>query len=116
VSGRSASGRRREVAVARRQSRLALGRDPDQADAYDAPLPKRSTKHLPQTQQPVEARPDESIGVLLVGEAAARLGMSRAELERMIEAGKIKTLPGQFAPLIPSREVERLRKVRLDET
>jgi excisionase family DNA binding protein len=44
-----------------------------------------------------------------VGEAAARLGVSRSELEAMIAAGKIAALPTGFTQMIPTSEVERLR-------
>jgi excisionase family DNA binding protein len=45
---------------------------------------------------------------LSLGEAAARLGVSRAELEAMIAAGKIQALPPGFSRKIPTIEVERL--------
>jgi excisionase family DNA binding protein len=46
--------------------------------------------------------------VLSLGEAAARLGVSRSTLEAIIEAGKIEALPTGFARMIPTREVVRL--------
>ncbi len=44
-----------------------------------------------------------------LGEAAARLSVSRAELEAMIEAGTIQALPTGLTRMIPTREVERLK-------
>jgi hypothetical protein len=35
--------------------------------------------------------------------------MSRAELEAMIDAGKVEALPTGFTRMIPTREVERLK-------
>jgi excisionase family DNA binding protein len=52
---------------------------------------------------------DESIGVLTLGEAAARLGVSRPDLEKMIEVGKIEALPTGYTRTIPTSEIERLR-------
>jgi hypothetical protein len=46
----------------------------------------------------------------MVGEAAARLGMSRSQLEDLINRGKVQTLPLDFGHVIPTREVERLQK------
>ena len=75
--------------------------------------PKRKT--LPASLLPTWAterppdRPDESERVLSLGEAAARLGVSRSELEAMIAAGNVEALPTGFTRMIPTREVERLR-------
>lgn len=44
-----------------------------------------------------------------MGEAAARLGMSRAQLEQLIDRGKVETLQLEFIRLIPSSEVTRLQ-------
>jgi excisionase family DNA binding protein len=44
-----------------------------------------------------------------MGEAAARIGVSRTELEAMIEAGKIEALTIGFTRMIPTREVERMK-------
>ena len=41
--------------------------------------------------------------------AAARLGVSRAELEAMIAAGKLEALLAGFTWMIPTHEVERLK-------
>lgn len=49
--------------------------------------------------------------VLTLGEAAARLNVSRPELEALIAAGKIEALPTGFTQMIPTREAERLGAV-----
>jgi excisionase family DNA binding protein len=46
--------------------------------------------------------------VLALGEAATRLGVSRARLEAMIAASELETLPTGLTRMIPTREVERL--------
>jgi hypothetical protein len=46
--------------------------------------------------------------VLSVGEAAARLQVSRHDLEAMIVGGKIESLATSFTKMIPPREVRRL--------
>jgi len=48
--------------------------------------------------------------VLTVGEAATRLGMSRAQLDAMIARGVVETLPIAVGCVIPTREVERLQR------
>jgi hypothetical protein len=47
--------------------------------------------------------------VISLGEASNRLGASCAELEAMIAARKIQTLPTGFTGTIPTREVQRLQ-------
>jgi hypothetical protein len=49
--------------------------------------------------------------VLSIGEAATRLGMSRAELEAMIARVQVETLPIEFG-CVPTSEVERLLQHR----
>lgn len=44
----------------------------------------------------------------MLGEAAARLGVSRRDLEAMIEVGSIKALATGYTRTIPSAEVERI--------
>lgn len=106
VMKRSGHGRgaRERVEAARRQAAQALGRDPDRRDLFIEP-PKSSPPTLPTTPafQPVESR---AIRVLSLGEAAARLGMSRSELEAMIERGRVKALPTGLTRMIPTTEVE----------
>lgn len=89
---------------------MAQGRDPDQPDLFTSP-PKPRTKQ-PTIPTPVapSPRPSEAIGVLSLGEAAARLGVSRSALEAMIDAGKVEALPTGYTRMIPTREVERLTK------
>jgi hypothetical protein len=47
--------------------------------------------------------------VLFPGEVAQRLGMSRSEIEALVAAGKVETLPLEFGYVIPTREVVRLQ-------
>jgi len=46
---------------------------------------------------------------LSLGEADARIGVSRVELEAMITAGKIEAVTAGFTWMIPTREVERMK-------
>jgi len=43
-----------------------------------------------------------------------RLHMSRAELDAVIARGQAETLPIEFSRVIPTSEVERLRRTRSD--
>ncbi len=47
--------------------------------------------------------------MLTIGEVAARLNISRAEVERMIAAGKMRSLKAGWTTMVPTSEVERLR-------
>ena len=49
--------------------------------------------------------------MLTLGQAAAWLGLSRAELEAMIEAGRIEALPTGYTRTIPVSEIERLEQI-----
>jgi ferric-dicitrate binding protein FerR (iron transport regulator) len=113
MTGRSARGRWERVLAARRQARAALGRDPNVDSLYEAP-PKREPVAAPtlrpsNPERPPE-RPDQSVGVLTLGEAAIRLGVSCAELEALIASGQVDTLPIEFGRVVPRHEVERLLK------
>ena len=115
MSGGCRRGRWQRVVDARAQAREALGRNPEQGDLFSAP-PKRATPQPPPlpswpTELPAD-RPDESERFLSLGEAAARLSVSRPELEAMIAAGKIEALPTGFTRMIPTREIERLGRPR----
>ena len=81
---------------------LALGdavrRDHPEVEKY-VPMPRRV--------DPVPVR-SEAIGVLFPGDAAARLGITRAEVERMIAARKMWALPTGFTVTVPTSEVERV--------
>ena len=101
------SGSWEPVEAARRQARLALGKDPDAADDYGG-RPKPSPPPPALAPTPIEYGP--GIAVLMVSEAATRLGMSRAQLDAMIVVGKVETLPIEFGCVIPMREVERLQR------
>ncbi len=85
----SSRGSRERVEAARRQAQLALGKDPDAPDDRAASSQHRSPQNQPSSPTPI-AR-DTSVGVLLIGEAASRLGMNRAELEAMIARGDVDT-------------------------
>jgi excisionase family DNA binding protein len=91
----STRGRWQRVLDARRRSRAALGRE-----AESSALFRRSSKEeispIRTAPIPFEQRPNESINVMTLGEAAARLGVCRAELEAMIAVGKIEALPTGF--------------------
>jgi hypothetical protein len=96
------------VLQAREQSRAALGL-PDQPGLFDAPPKRKATPYVPPTASALPLH-SEAIGVLLLDEAAARLGISRRELEAMIAAGKIDTLPCGWTIVVPIREVHRLTR------
>jgi hypothetical protein len=113
VTGKSRGRRWERVIAARQQARAALDRDPNARDLYDTP-PKRATMEAPplptwNAERPPE-RPDESVRVLTFQEAATRLGISRAELEVMVARGQVESLPTNFVAVIPTREVERLKR------
>ena len=48
--------------------------------------------------------------VLSLGEASAKLGVRKIELEAMMAAAKVEALPTGFTRMIPTREVERLSR------
>ena len=50
----------------------------------------------------------EAVYVLTIGEVASRLGIGRTEVERMISAGKMRTLETGFTVMVPVNEVEKL--------
>lgn len=107
-SGRG-SGSRERVDAARRQAALALGRDPDQRDPFVEP-PKSSSPPAQMTSARESSSVTGGIGVLSIGEAAARLGMSRSQLEQLIDGGAVDALPTGYTRMIPTAEVERLRQ------
>lgn len=108
MTSRSGRGRWNRVVDARRQSRAALGLDQKSDDLFDAQPKKRSVAYVRLSPIPVEQRPNESIRVLTLVEAASRLGVRRVELEKMIAVGKIVSLPTGYTRTIPTREIERL--------
>lgn len=79
--GSSPSGQRRKVEESRRLVREALG---------DAARLEQPPKYVPliQTAAPAPSK-DESVIVLTNGEVAARRGISRREVERMVSTGKL---------------------------
>src|SRR5258708_5188331 len=101
-------GDREPGEAARRQAALALGRDPNQRDPFVEP-PKSSSAPAPITAVRASAHVESrGIGVLTTREAAARLGMSRMQLEALIDRGDVETLPTGYTRMIPTTEVERL--------
>ncbi len=111
VTSRSGRGRWQRVLDARTQAREALGTDPPGGDLYAAPPKPKSRLSETPTPAPIDPAPSErSEGVLTLGEVAVRLGISRAQLEAMIEAGTVEVLPMGLTRVIPTREIERLRK------
>jgi hypothetical protein len=100
------------VDEARRQARLVQGKDPyGEDDAFSRPNVRRSAPPPPPSPS-TRAERGTGVGVLFIGEAAARLGMSRAELEAMMARGQVGTLPTGFVRVIPTSEVERLQRLR----
>jgi hypothetical protein len=108
MTNRSSGSRCQKVLDARRHSREALGLDPRQGSLFDGPPSGKSTTYGPLSAPSAEPRKRESIGVLIRGEGANRLGITRRELEAMIATGKIESLPADYSPMIPTREVESL--------
>lgn len=113
-SSRSGRADSEHIEAARRQAALALGRDPDQRDSSIEP-PESSSDDSTPTGTPAVApvTGSHAIGVLSTGEVAARLGMSRSQLEALVDAGKVAALPTGFTRMIPTAEVERLRLKQL---
>lgn len=110
MTSRSGRGRWEHVLDSRRQARAALGREPDGGDPFASP-PKRKKPSLPAAHPaPVKSDSSASEYVLSLGEAAARLGITRETLEAMIVAGKVKALPTGYTRMVPTREVERLTR------
>jgi excisionase family DNA binding protein len=113
MTSRSGRGRWQRVLEARKQAREALGRDPDADDPFNGPPKGKAASPAPSLRTVVPLHPSErSERVLTLGEAAARLGVRRAELEAMINAGTIEALPTGYSRTVPTREVERLETVK----
>jgi hypothetical protein len=106
MTNRTGRGRWERVVAARAQARAALGRDPSEVDPIDGPPKKRTPP--PALQGPVWVAHGPGVTALSIGEAASKLGMSRAELEAMIAAGKVKTLATGYTPFVPTSEIDRL--------
>jgi hypothetical protein len=107
-SGRSSRTDRERVDAARRQVALALGRDPDQRDSFVQPPTSTTVPAPAASAEASSSAASRGIGVLSIGEAAARLGMSRAQLEALIDRGAAQALPTGFTRMIPTAEVVRL--------
>lgn len=109
--GGSSRGRWQKVIDARRLSREALGWTTEQPGLFDRPPKPRSRTSPP----PFPAEPpqrSEAIGVLTLGETAARLGVTRKELEAMIASGTIASFETGFTRTIPSAEIDRILAAR----
>lgn len=105
MTNRSDRGHWQRVLEARKQAREARGGDLTDGDTHGPPKAKTPLKapELPRIGY------GPGVRVLSLGEAAQRLGVSRAELEKMIDAGKIEAPPTGYTRMIPTSEVERLR-------
>lgn len=99
-------GRWERVVAARRQSRAALCQDSNVSDR--PPKAKTPLAEPPGPRWTALDPSERSEWALTLGEAAARLGVSRAQLEAIIAAGKIEALSVGFTSMIPTREVEGL--------
>jgi hypothetical protein len=93
--------------AAHRQAAIALERNPEWRDPFVEP-PRLSSPASPATlpREPSSATGGAMV-VLTVGETAARLGMSRGELEALIDRGALDTLPIEFGHVLPTHEVAR---------
>lgn len=107
VTTRSGRGRWQRVLEARAQAQLALGG----VHGFTEKPPKRGPE--PQDihrRRAVPYVPGHTEYVLSLGEAAARLDLSRDELELLIAAGKVRTLPTELTQMVPTAEIERLTR------
>jgi len=103
---RARSGQRRKVEEARRVVQQALGDTP-----RPEPLPL-SAKYVP-TARPMETVQvkSQAVLVLTIGEVAARLDISRADVQRMIASGKMRGLETGWTVIVPTSEVHRFRSL-----
>lgn len=99
---RSRSTQHRKVEEARRVVSEALG-DRARLDGSTG-----AAMYVPIVRPDPEPPKSEAIPVLLVSEAATELGISTDELERMVAAGKVKTLTAGWTVVVPASEVKRL--------
>jgi hypothetical protein len=90
MTGGGGHGRWARVEAARREARLAQGRDPAGVDPYEGRPKPRSP--LPPAPGPTWVASGPGVGVLTLGEAATQLGMSRGQLDAMIDAGTVQAL------------------------
>jgi hypothetical protein len=95
--------------AARRKARSALGRDPVGGDVYAAPPKAQSPLQEPPRCTTAPLHPSErSERVLTLGEAASHPGLTRAEMEAMIDAGKDRGAADRLRANDATQEVERL--------
>ncbi len=111
MNGRAGRGRWERVLAARRQAREAQGRDPNIDHPFASPPKTRAAPRQQPPPAPIARHPSERTEyVLTLGEAAARLGVSRSQLEALIDTGKVEALPTGFTRTIPTREIDRLAR------
>src|SRR5438552_1395316 len=108
MARRPGRGRWQRVLDARSQARSALGQGQNRSDLFDRPPRRESKGCVSRWPVPVEPRPNESVHVVTLGEPATGLGVSRADVESMIAAGKIEALPTGYTRTIPVGEIERV--------
>jgi excisionase family DNA binding protein len=106
----SRSGRERwgRVLAARSQSRVALGQGSEPGLYGSAPKPSTPLRQPPGPKWTVIEPWERSERGLSLGEAAARLNVSRPQLEAMISTGHVEALSVGLTRMIPTREVKRL--------
>ena len=108
MTSRSGRGRWQRVLEARKQARADLGRDPVGGDLYGPPKARTPLSEPPRrTAAPLHPSERHEY-VLTLREAAQRLGVSRAQLEAMIDSGTVEALPTGYTRTIPTSEIERL--------
>ncbi len=100
---RSRSGQRIKVEQARAVVAQGLG------DATRRDGPQMAAAYVPMTMpmESVQVKV-ESVLVLTRGEFATRLDITRAEVETMIAAGKMRASETGFTLMVPVSEVKRL--------
>jgi excisionase family DNA binding protein len=104
VVTRSRSGQHEKVQRARAVVAQALG-DAARRDQ----LQVRKFAAIAKPGERVEVKM-EAIPVLTISEAATRLGITKDELEAMVKRGTVKSLMAGWTVVVPTSEVERLRR------
>ncbi len=95
---------------ARRQARIALGKDPDDLSDVYRGRPTRSKK-LKAIEPPGRYVPSAPLSL---ADAASQLGIRPAELAHAIREGKVATVHGRGGELLIAQdELERVRRDRV---